>query len=128
MDQLQRTGHLKIEKIYVADVNAKSTEWHAEETDERGELVEETFQDPNLIVLNQQSGKHTYEGYTGHKSNVDVTATSPNLAERVVSWEIGNEIAHCDHNVILTRLDWNQVKRVTEFKRPERRMNVKIAN
>lgn len=56
-----------------ADVNSRSPLWGEEETDERGQEVEDMIFGYEVVVLNTSGELKTYEDYNGRGRNLDVT-------------------------------------------------------
>ena len=86
--------------LILEDSNSKSTLWNADETDARGELLEELIFANNLIILNQPGNPPTFRNETGASSNIDVTLATTNLANRVKNWKVEDGLTTSDHNVI----------------------------
>lgn len=82
------------------DFNAKSTLWHNEETDYKGQAVEELIMARNLEVVNNESDLTTYESTRGAKSNIDITMITRQYTWRITNWGILDELLNSDHRLI----------------------------
>ena len=70
-----------------------------------GELVENILLQENLIVLNNSGAPPTFRGDRGQVSWIDITAVSPNIVSKVVSWRVMENLeAGSDHIPVVTRL------------------------
>ena len=70
-----------------------------------GSIMENILLEENLIVLNNSGSPPTFRGDRGQVSWVDVTAVSPNLVSRVMSWWVEDEMeVGSDHIPVVTRL------------------------
>lgn len=86
--------------IYLADVNAKHTEWFSQLVDEKGEIVLDTLSELGLTIQNQASPYFTFSGPQGHQTNIDVTAVSNALNKADNTWKILDGEVASDHNAI----------------------------
>ena len=85
----------------MADYNAKSPLWNSDETDSRGELLEELILSNNLTILNQPGHPPTYAGNrAGAFSNIDVTLATTNLANQIHDWKVEDGQTTSDHNIV----------------------------
>jgi len=89
--------------IIAMDSNAKSNLWFANETDERGRIVEDFLIDNRLQVINTPSCVPTYFATTGH-SNIDVTLAGEAMCGKIANWEVSDVCTTSDHNLILFEL------------------------
>lgn len=85
--------------IYMADVNAKATDWYADHTDEKGEIVLNAFHLLKLEIINKAGLCHTFINSQGHRSNIDVTAASRPLADKINNWTAKHDTTS-DHGLI----------------------------
>lgn len=93
------------------DANATSSMWHSKGirhgnvSARRGRQLEELFQAENLVVINERSEYSTFSGPNG-KSDIDVTLANEMFHEQyTTSWEIREEYALSDHNLINVNID-----------------------
>lgn len=85
--------------IIVGDFNAKSPIWGSQNTDKRGEEIENLIDENDLCVLN--TGLPTYQCYTGGMNHLDITLASPNIACKC-NWSTLNNSMSSDHVPIIT--------------------------
>jgi len=85
--------------IVVMDANAKSRIWHADETDERGKILEEFLFANKLYVINEIDNPSTYFSTHG-ESNIDVTIVSESMINFCKNWKVIDGSVS-DHNLIL---------------------------
>ncbi|CAK9796298.1 Retrovirus-related Pol polyprotein from type-1 retrotransposable element R1 (Fragment) [Anthophora quadrimaculata] len=90
--------------IFCIDANAKSTLWHSDITDERGEALEELIVQNNLYLVNRLSEHHTFDNLRG-KSNIDITLTTTTLFNEIVDWTVLTNATTSDHNTITITID-----------------------
>jgi len=79
------------------DANARSVLWHAGETDNRGEVVEEFILINNLTVINKVSDFNTFRTERG-ASNIDVTLANHKISTGISAWTIDPDFSFSDHN------------------------------
>lgn len=82
-----------------ADVNAKSPLWGEEETDERGQEVEDMIFGYEMVVLNKSGELKTFEDYNGRGRNLDVTMVTKDMGRLKWSWKVMDEELS-DHRMI----------------------------
>ena len=80
--------------IVMGDFNAHHTVWGNQHTYQRGRLLEETFTEKQLNILND--GSPTHESGTA----IDLTAVSPTIAGDMI-WEVLESPRSSDHHPIL---------------------------
>ncbi|XP_037292211.1 uncharacterized protein LOC119188594 [Manduca sexta] len=83
------------------DANAKSL-WWSQEIDRRGEEVSGWLDEAGLHVLNEGSTPtfFTVRGNRAYSSQVDVTACSVDLRDRICDWKVEEDLTSSDHNTI----------------------------
>lgn len=99
---LDKIGNFNV--IITMDSNAKSRSWYAEETDERGKIVEEFLLHRNLYVINEPNNISTFLTTRG-ESNIDLTITSGNLLGVISEWKVRQDCATSDHNIITFKFE-----------------------
>lgn len=130
--------------IITMDANAKSELWHAEETDERGRVMEEFLMSGKLYVRNEANNLPTFETVNG-QSNVDITIISEDMIGSCTSWNVSPVCTTSDHNLIIfevtskyainrkfikyngfniKRANWNIFKNLLEIEFEESKMDV----
>ena len=104
------------EIVILADTNAHSTLWNCNETNKRGEIMEEHIILHNLCIMN--IGNH-YTFYNRRaRTIIDVTMCSNSLADRITDWRVSDAITSSDHLLIefnLTISD-NTVRKARNFR------------
>lgn len=85
--------------LIAADVNARSPLWGADESDERGNEVEEMILSHELEVLNKSGGLKTFEDYSGRERNLDVTLVTKDVGRWKWSWKVV-DVELSDHRMI----------------------------
>ena len=83
-----------------ADCNAHSTMWYGDETNERGEKIEDFLGANGLMVVNEPSLLTTFASSRG-TSNFDVTIVSGGVARWVADWEVFDRTVS-DHRLLLS--------------------------
>lgn len=76
--------------------------WFCPTRNDRGRIVEELIEDHGLRVQNVPSPLKTYEREGMGASNIDVTLTTPSIAQLVCKWTV-LDITDSDHNVLTLR-------------------------
>ncbi|CAK9834279.1 Retrovirus-related Pol polyprotein from type-1 retrotransposable element R1 (Fragment) [Anthophora retusa] len=111
---------LKGNKIIICiDANAKSTLWHSQITDARGEALEELILQKNLFIMNQPSERFTFDNARG-KSNIDVTLTTTAIYKDIADWMILAPNTSSDHNMIQIIILWtHRYQKTTSLKQPD---------
>jgi len=89
-----------------ADANAHSELWHCAKPYERGRMVECLIDDHDLGVVNRPSPLKTYEREGMGSSNIDVTLSTPNIANQISDWSVMDN-TDSDHNTIMYKLEIN---------------------
>ncbi|CAK9813075.1 Retrovirus-related Pol polyprotein from type-1 retrotransposable element R1 (Fragment) [Anthophora plagiata] len=110
--------------IICVDANAKSTLWHSNSTDGRGEALEELILQNNLYIINKPSEHSTFDNARG-KSNIDLTIATSTIYNQLKDWEILTDTTSSDHNMILTTID---IQVAENYKPKDTRFNTKKAN
>lgn len=90
--------------LVLADANAKSTVWHSNQTDEKGEEIEIALQELGVETINKPRNPPTYQGRAGASSNIDITIANMVAMERVQKWQVKDGITTSDHNMITMEL------------------------
>lgn len=96
------TGNRKM--IITADINAKSSLWHSNTTDARGQIIVNVLNDHQLYIANRAGQPATFYGHTGAKSNIDITIANDKALPLVTRWEVIECATHSDHNAIIIHL------------------------
>lgn len=94
--------------IITMDTNAKSTLWHSDTTDERGEKLSDLFQELDLEVCNKQSPTPTFHNRAAHSSNIDVTVENASAIDFVKNWEVTDNQTLSNNNIIKFEIDMNK--------------------
>ncbi|KAG6438996.1 hypothetical protein O3G_MSEX000394 [Manduca sexta] len=84
------------------DANARSL-WWSQEIDRRGEEVSNWLDEAGLQVLNEGTTPtfFTVRGDRAYSSQVDVTACSVDLLDKIENWTVKEDITSSDHNTII---------------------------
>lgn len=91
-------------KLLIAtDINAKSTLWHADTTDDRGLIINEILAEHNLFVLNREGQPPTFDNGRG-QSEIDITIVNEKALPHCHKWEVRPRLVHSDHNGIIIEL------------------------
>lgn len=86
--------------VVTMDANAKSELWYAEETDERGRIVEEFLMLNKLYVANEVSNLPTFQTTNG-QSNIDLTLMNESMIGACTGWTVSPMCTTSDHNLII---------------------------
>lgn len=86
--------------LITVDSNAKSELWYAEETDERGRIMQDFLAEHGLYVLNEVNNLPTFETING-QSNIDLTIINGSLIGCCTGWMVSPECTTSDHNLIV---------------------------
>ncbi|KAG6452350.1 hypothetical protein O3G_MSEX007586 [Manduca sexta] len=110
------------------DTNAKSL-WWSREVDRRGEEVSDWLDEAGLHVLNEGTMPtfFTVRGDRAYSSQVDITACSDDLLDKIQNWKVEEDLTSSDHNTITFKIilgKKNQIK----IERTTRKYNTKKAN
>ena len=107
-----------------SDSNAHSPLWGppSVSSDVVGKKLEELFAQENMLVLNHSDSPPTFRGDSGQTSWIDVTAATPSLVPKVLSWQVAEDMeVASDHIPIITRIWGNpvhgMVRRVRDWSR-----------
>jgi len=111
--------------IILMDSNAKSNLWFANDTDERGRVVEDFLINNKLHVVNTPNNVPTYFTING-QSNIDVTFASESMYRKCINWEVSDVCTTSDHNLII--FDLRTDKTVTRKFIKQESYNIKKAN
>lgn len=87
------------------DANAKSALWYSDQTDDRGESLEQLIEAHGLVILNTEGQPAThvnnYWGQFGQgETNIDVSLATPRLAGRIADWQVRENYISSDHRLI----------------------------
>lgn len=95
---------LKGQKIVISiDANAKSPTWFNDQTDTRGEAMEDFISQHSLFIVNKASATCTFNTPRG-TSNIDLTLTSNSCFNRVNGWKVHDSATTSDHSLITFNL------------------------
>lgn len=86
--------------IITGDVNARSTLWGSDRTDNRGKIIEKFCYQSNLFIANDGSHTHVPFQVNHNMSAIDVTMVSPSLAP-VITWKTNDDPLGSDHIPLL---------------------------
>jgi len=111
--------------IILMDTNAKSKLWFANETDERGRVVEDFLVENELHVINTPSNIPTFFTTNG-QSNIDITIASVSMCKMCTNWKVTDVCTTSDHNLIT--FDLRAGKTVTRKFIKQESYNIKKAN
>ena len=98
---LRRSNRQGKEIIICADTNSHSTLWGCQQSNARGELMEDDIFRYNLHVNNV--GSHFTYFRANAQTIIDVTLSSPLVAQRLQNWHVITETMGSDHLLI----SWN---------------------
>lgn len=98
--------------VGVADVNAGSR-WWLEETDERGEAVEEVLLRRNMEITNKTSELKTFEDRRGRGRNIDIIAVTEDIYSIRWEWRIEDKLMS-DHRALILEVKENRRGREDE--------------
>ena len=96
------------------DANSHSPMWGCNETNKRGEMMEDFIMDHNLQVCNR-GNKATFVA-RGAETIIDVTLCTSNSVNRVINWEVKDPLHFTDHRRVVfylvmerqqTKKGWN---------------------
>ena len=108
LSQSLGVAHARAQGIVLcADCNGHSPLWGPRSVplNAVGELVENILLQENLIILNNSDSPPTFRGDRGQVSWIDITAASPNIVSRVVSWRVMEDLeVGSDHIPVVTCL------------------------
>lgn len=124
-DIIEKLGRKKI--IIAGDFNAKSRVWFNDETDFKGEKVEEFLIENNLHILNRSNNPPTFWTING-QSNIDLTLVTNDMKELMENWRVEEDWANSDHNCICFQLNHNMDIHRKRVITKETRYNIKSAN
>ena len=87
-----------------------------------GRIMEDIIAQENLLILNHSDSPPTFWGDNGKESWIDLTAMTPNLLPKIVSWRVNEDMEVCsDHLPITTVISvesiCSEVRRVRDWKR-----------
>ena len=111
------------EIILCADCNGHSPLWGPSNVvlDAVGRKMEDIIAQENLFVLNHSDSPSTFRGDNGQESWIDVTAATPNLLPKIVTWGVNEDMeVGSDHLPITTVISVapirSEVRRVRDWK------------
>jgi ribonuclease HI len=90
------------EVIIYADTNAHSSLWHCEDTNARGEKLEELINSFNLAVCN--IGNHCTFFNRRAATIIDVTIATPAVAGLIRNWRVDTRVTGSDHHFISSNI------------------------
>lgn len=88
--------------IIAGDFNAKSPAWFSQETDVRGESVEDFLISNDLFTINEPLGP-TFVSLNG-ESHIDLTIANAASLEHTFNWKLIADVVESDHRMILFTL------------------------
>lgn len=112
--------------ILCADANAKSEFWHSNQTDERGELLENFISQHNLFIANSKSQIYTFDNLY-HRTNIDVTLANSACFKAITGWKTHTCTTTSDHNLITFNVNAPTITHVKK-KSSTARYNLKRAD
>ena len=83
------------------DTNAHSSMWGCDETDPRGEMMEDFIVSNNLVVVNKGKSATYIKG--GARTIIDVTLASTKVWSKIDNWRVSESLHFSDHK----RLSFN---------------------
>ncbi len=102
LKSLLRMANIKKKEVLImADTNAHSTLWGCEETNRRGEILEDFIFSNNLRIHNK--GDHFTFFNRRCATIIDVTLSTPGIDDEVKDWRVTNDVQGSDHLLI----KWN---------------------
>lgn len=99
-DVLHSAGNRKA--MILADINARSTLWHSNKTDDRGRIINDVLDGLDSYIIDTPNQQPTYSGHHGYTSNIDITIVTAKALPYVKRWTVLEHATHSDHNAILT--------------------------
>lgn len=106
------------EYLLALDANAFSERWFSSLTDHRGQHVESLIDDHDLRINNVRSNLTTFSS-TRASSNIDVTLSTPAIANHITRWRVIADQTSSDHRVIRYDLSLSLVSAVSRARRVE---------
>ncbi|KAK9744246.1 Endonuclease-reverse transcriptase [Popillia japonica] len=91
-------GVYRRQTIILGDINAKSPQWGAPKTDNKGEYWQEWIHTLDMVVLNDGKEPTFVKGAT--ESHIDVTLSTYRIAKQIVNWRVMDEDSLTDHKYI----------------------------
>jgi len=88
----------RLELILCADTNAHSTLWNSQDTNNRGEAIEEFILANNLNVCN--IGNHCTFFNRRAETIIDVTLSTNGIREHISNWRVDTTVVCSDHHFI----------------------------
>ncbi|KAK9722571.1 Endonuclease-reverse transcriptase [Popillia japonica] len=95
-------GVYRRQTIILGDINAKSSQWGAPQTDNKGEYWQEWIHTRDMVVLNDGKEPTFVRGAT--ESHIDVTLSTYRIAKQIVNWRVMDEDSLTDHKYIYFEL------------------------
>lgn len=97
--KLMRKAQRKDKEVIIcADSNAHSSLWGCEDTNKRGEKVEEIIFSRNLTLHN--TGDHFTFHNRRAQTIIDITMSTNGIAEAIKEWHVSEEVQGSDHLLI----------------------------
>lgn len=85
--------------ILSGDFNCRSVTWNDVITDNRSQYLEEFIISNNLIIQNRPNTSPTFKTPNG-QSYIDLTLTSANISNKILQWDVNENLIQSDHNCI----------------------------
>ena len=99
LDRLLDDARERRPLVIAGDFNAWATEWGSRVTNQRGEVLLDSFARADVCLCN--TGNSPTFAKNGRKSIVDLTFVCESLARRITSWEVSDCYTHSDHQAIV---------------------------
>jgi exonuclease III len=90
--------------VICMDSNSHSKVWYDRHDDNRGDQINEFLAQNNLILLNNNENKPTFESNVG-QSSIDLTIISPEMIGLITDWDVLDEETTSDHKYISFKLN-----------------------
>ena len=112
------------EIIMCLDANARSTMWHNNESNAKGEILESFVLQHRLVIVNSPQPISTFDNTRG-SSNIDVTLGTNAIGRKLRNWKVHKYLTTSDHNLISF-----EIVKGTQYNTPQlnNRFNTKRAN
>ena len=81
------------------DANARSTMWHNNESNTKGEILESFVLQHRLVIVNSPQPISTFDNTRG-SSNIDVTLGTNAIGRKLRNWKVHKHLTTSDHNLI----------------------------
>jgi len=96
--------------IIGGDMNATSTTWGANNTNDRGTILEDFITIHNLTIINDPTQPPTFSTGQG-TSYIDVTLAKGNISHQTTDWRVLEDQTSSDHNLITFSITKNHNRR-----------------